>query len=558
MRFFHVNRKKLKCTRCKAPMETAQAINGGPSDFWVRCTTPSCHTYYNLAIPMPHQALALRDPAPRVGFFGGYGSGKTFMGYQSDQKHVMLTPGGETLIGADTLVQLENTIRKDLEGDFPLDFVKKYNRQKNLINFVNGHILYYRHLADQGDIRSYDLTRAHVLEASEVKHESYIQLQTRLRNDAAIRYEHDEDGSPIMVESPKTGQLKKKEKMNWIQLVTESNPDSGWIKEDHLMKSGRIYVHQADKTNKQKYHVNPNEASNITSSHIIPSKANIYLPEDFIPSLEKGKPNWWIRRYLYGSFDYSEGMVYPHFNDAIIPSFEIPDDLERVIGMDYGLNDNTHFVFGALDWHGVYNRGRPAVYFFKEIVINNASISQIAEAYKQGIRAHVPKNKLYRTPVMDGRSYSQRTRTGEKKTIGTLFQQEGCNFKPAQMDLDARIMRLNDLIDSGMAYFFEDGVPHLIEEAKKYRYQERKLQRDNKADKPVDKENHGINATEFIGMELPYKLQKSNQGIYSPETRPPRRKVKKSQRDEWDPFSTEDGSDDQFEGFASVFHEGGF
>ena len=526
-------------------MKVAQAIQGGPSTFWMRCSTPNCHTYYNTAVPMPHQNFALSDPSKRLGLFGGYGSGKTFTGYQGDQKHILLTPNGETLIGADTLVQLENTVKKDLERDFPNDFVHRYNRQKNLIQFVNGHILYYRHLADEGDIRSYNLTRAHMLEASEVKHDSYTQLQTRLRNENAIRH-HMDDGVPIMEYNHKTRTLEKKERLNWIQLVVESNPDSGWIKEDFLLKSGKIYIHH---DTKQKYHVNPELVSPITSSHIIPSKANFHLPQDFIPNLEKGKPQWWVNRYLYGSFDYSEGMVYPHIANAIVEDFEIPKHWPRIVGMDYGLNDNTHFMFGALDQNGDTNRGRPAVYFFAEIVRNDMSISQIAEVYKSGIRRLVPPNSLYKTPVMDGRSYAQRTRTGEKKTLGTLFREEGCIFKPAQMDLEARIMKLNDLIDSGQVYFFEEGTKYAIEEFKKYRYPDKKLESTTKANKPIDKDNHGINATEFICMELPYKLIPPEGKVYRKEGTD--YQVTQKQKKAWDPL--EDNYNQEYEGFAKFF-----
>lgn len=517
-----------------------QAIQGGPSTDWLKCTTPNCHTYYDTWIPMPHQAYVLSDPAKRLGIFGGYGSGKTATSEKSDEKHILTTPNGETLIGADTLVQLENTIKKDFERTFPNDFVKRYQKQKNLITFVNGHTLYYRPLAEQGDLRSYNLTRAHILEASEVKHDSYIQLQTRLRNMAAITYHTNADGTPITTYDNTTRTYKQKEKHNWIQMIVESNPDSGWIKDDFLLRSHKIHIHY---DNNQKYHLNPNYTNPNISSHIIPSKANIYLPEDFIPSLEVGKPKWWVKRYLYGSFDYAEGLVYPHFMDQIISKFEIPKHWPRIISMDYGLNDNTHFLFGAIDFEGEHFK-KPAVYYYHEIVINNASISEIATVYKDVIRKTVPIHSLYKTPVMDARSHSQRTRIGEKKTLGTLFQEEGCFFKPAQMDLNARILRTNDFIDQQHVYFFDEGVPHLIEEAKKYKYPDKKIERITKADKPIDKDNHGINALEFGIMELPYRLKQRDTTVYVAN------KPTKTRKSSWDPIQKPSF---EREGFGQIY-----
>jgi len=545
MKYYHVNKSKLRCFRCKGPMKEAMSIRGGPSQFWVKCASRNCNTYYNTAVPLDHQYFILKDSSPEVGGFGAYGSGKTFVGYQGDQKHIMITPNGETLIGANTLVQLDNTVRKDFESDFPIDFVKKYNRQKNMIHFVNGHTLYYRHLADVGDIRSYNLSRAHVLEASEVKHEAYVQLSTRLRNDTAIEYELDENDEPVMTYEADTNRLRRKEKLNWIQMYLESNPDAGWIKDDFLMRSGSIYIHYDEKQN---YHVNPNEATPNKSTHIVPSKANTHLPKNFIRNLVQGKPRWWVNRYIRGSFDYSEGMVYPHITDAIVEDFEVPVHWPRVVGMDYGLNDNTHFMFGALDLNGEKNNGKPAVFFYTELVTSDASLRQIAEEYKTKMRYDVPSNSLYKPPVMDQRSFSQRTRDGEKKTIGTLLREYGCFFKPAQMDLEARITNTNDFIDNGHIYFFQNGCEHAIEEFKKYKYPERTLQSRTDKQKPVDKDNHGINATEFIVMELPHKLRKLDTQVYAKERLKHKRTKKKPN---WDPF--ESSQQEQYEGFAKFF-----
>ena len=495
---------------------------------------------------MAHQYNILRDPADEIGIFGGYGSGKTFTGMLSDEKHIIVTPNGETLIGADTLIQLDNTIKKDLEKDVPLELVQKYNRQKNSIQFTNGHVLYYRPLAEEGDIRSYNLTRAHLLESSEIKYESFTQLTTRMRNSAAIVYEYDKNGNPIMEPDPDTGGLRPKEDYRWIQLINESNPDSGWIREDFVMRSPEITIYFDDK---QHYHIDPRTVQPGRSTHIIPSKANYMLPKNFIRNLAKDKPDWWIKRYLHGSFLYSEGMVYPNAPRQIIQDMHIPNNMPRMIGMDYGLNDNTHFVFLALDFEGILNNGRPAIYAYDELVMNNMSISQIANTYRHYIRHHLPKGILYKTPVMDGRSFAKRTVTGDKMTMGSLFAQEGVIFKPAQMDLAARVLKTNDFIDQFQLYFFENSVPKLITEIKKYKYPERKLETSTKThQKPVDKDNHGINALEFALMEIPKNLKPMVGEIVSRQSI-----LRKKTDSEWDPLDR--NQQPEYEGFASLFRE---
>lgn len=494
-------------------MRAATTINGLASKYWVRCAQFRCKTFYDTSVPMPQQVMVATDPHERLGVFGGYGSSKTFTTFKCDEKHILITPRGETLVGANTLVQLENTIKKDFESDFPIEFVKHYSKQKNKITFQNGHILYYRHLADEGDLRSYNLTRAHFLEASEVKHDSFIQIQSRVRNEEGIIPEVDENGAPVYEWNEAESKFEKKAKYKWLQIVIESNPDAGWIKSDFLLKSNKITVHhEAD----QNYNVTPADALKFQSSHIIPTKANYHLPADFARNLAAGKPDWWIKRFIYGSFEYSEGLVYPHLIDNITPDFKIPDHWQRIIGFDYGLNDNSHFIYAAVDWYGENEiTGRPAVFFYNELVRNDTNIKTLARDHKQELRAHVPAASLYKTPVMDAKSFGVRTRTGDKSKLGKLFRDEGVIFKPAQMDLDARVLRLNYLIENKILFFFDRGVSQFIAEGKVYKFPEKKLEKTSKrTDKPEDKNNHGINAGEFIGMELPRDMKPYGNNIH--------------------------------------------
>ncbi len=520
----------------------------------MRCSDYSCKTFYLAAVPLPHQHHILTDSSHYLNVLGAYGSGKTYTTYMADLKHSLITPNGETLIGADTLVQLENTIRKDLERDLPEEFVKQYNRQKNMITLINLHIIYWRHLAEIGDIRSYNLSRAHVVEASEVKYEAYVQLQSRIRNDAAIVYYTDANGKPLVEYDPDTQSMRKKEKLNWIQLVTESNPDANWIKDEALLKSGKIHLHYETD---EEYRVPPADAVPFMTSHIIPTKANTYLPQNFYENMARGKPEWWIRRFLKGSFRYSEGLVYPNWQTNIVPDFQIPPEWPRLIGFDYGLSDNSHFVFGALDLKGeVY--GRAAIFWYSELVLSNMSISQIAKKYREHVRRVVPPNSVYTLPRMDPISYATRTRVSDKKTIGTLLKEEGCYFLPGEVNLDYRILHLNDLIDSARSYFFEEGFKHTNKEALEYKFPPKSLEkRTKKDDKPVDIRNHGVNAVEFITSKVSRNLKVPDSKVhqYTPTDRPA---ITTRLKDQWNPLAeSSTTTEDNREGPASLFPVGG-
>ncbi len=452
---------------------------------------------------MPHQAYILKDSSPKLGVFGGYGSGKTYTTLKSDEKHILNTPNGETLIGADTLVQLENTLKKDFEKDFPLDFVRRYNRQKNMITFINGHTLYYRHLADEGDIRSYNLTRAHILEASEVKHDSYIQLQTRLRNTAAIEYKTNENNEPVIEYNPITKQHHKKERLNWIQLIVESNPDSGWIKEDFLLKSKEIHVHH---DGKQKYHLNPHFVAKDTRSHIIPSKANIHLPEDFIPSLEKGKPEWWVKRYIYGSFDYNEGLVYPMFVDHIVDPFPIPPTWKRMFGVDFGLRDPTVMIGIAIDpEEGV-------VYVYDEHYEAEKPVSYHAKMMNDIVN-QVPPGMINGQIVADP---SGQKRSGrDLRTYFNHYSEYGLWFKMGVNHLESGIMKVYTYFSLNKIKVMSNCI-NLIREGREYKYKQSELTQDkNRGEKPHDANNHAMDALRYVINELPDDPDKVVTEVYN-------------------------------------------
>jgi len=548
MKFYSVNKEKLRCPTCGNKTVAVLSIRGTSCDNWMRCSDYDCRTFINTAILMPHQQMVVEDAHTRVGVFGAFGSGKTFATYQGDCKHILITPNGETLIGANTLVQLDNTIKKDLEGDFPLEFVEHYNRQKNRIEFINGHILYYRTMADEEDIRSYNLSRAHLLEASGIKHDSYIQIQARVRNEAGMIPELDDQGNFIFTYDQLEKRYKKKIKYNWIQTIVESNPDPGWIKTDVLLKSGTIYLHNSFD---QDYLVPKEQALAFMSSHIMPTKANYMLEPDYYVNLKAGKPLWWIKRFVDGSFEYAEGLVYPNVVSNIVQEFPIPAKWPRLIGFDYGLNDNSHFVFGALDWYGEhFKNGKAALFWYAEVVHNNMNIQQLAQAYKAELRRSVPAGGFFKSPVMDARSFSLRTKDGANKTLGTLFEEQGCYFRPAQMNLDARIFKGNQLIDAKQEFFLETGVPKLIEEMKNYKYPEKQLISEKSSYKPMDKNNHGVNAREFAIMELPRNMkpvvEELNRNYYYEE--------ESYRKPAYNPFEDLSSKEKNYEGPGTLFN----
>lgn len=489
------------CPRCGAPTTPSKTYQGTDSEFWLECT--KCNTYINTYIPQDHQAATHRDPHTFIGSFGGYGSGKTTTDREEFYKHMFLTPKGNTLIGANIAAQYEQTIKRDIEADLPLAFIEDYSVQKAYFDFKNGHRLMYRPLDDEGKLRSYNLSMFIIVEASEVDAEIYAQLKTRLRNTAASK-QLIKNGVP-QFRRTKNGGLVPIWEHSWQKGLIESNPDSGWIRSDVLMVSDQIHKHG---TIDDDYTVMEDNRDFATSSHITATDANEYLPPDpktFIENISKNKPDWWIRRYTKGSFSYAEGLVYPNAMTCVCNSFDIPKDWMRLVAFDYGLSDDARYLYGAVD------PKNGLLYIYKEQSANNKDVKYLADMYKEGTK-DIPSGMLYGQPIIDPKSGPKRDYN--KKSLADYFLDYGIAFKAGQINIDARIFRLNTYIDQGYLRIFNT-CTFLIKELADYKYPPHRLGETRHVDKPVDKNNHSINPLEWIVMELPANPKNILYGVYN-------------------------------------------
>ena len=182
-----------RCPRCHSLTQPATSFSGNESEFWKECL--KCNTFINTYIPQEHQAAFHEDAHRFVGNFGGYGSGKTLTSRQELYKHIFITPKGNSLVGANVQSQYEQTIKRDIEADLPASFFAGHSLQKQFYDFQNDHRLMYRPFDDPNKLRSYNLTMFVIIEASEVKQESFTQLKARCRNTRATVPKRDKKGN---------------------------------------------------------------------------------------------------------------------------------------------------------------------------------------------------------------------------------------------------------------------------------------------------------------------------------------------------------------------------
>lgn len=488
-----------KCPRCSSPTKTTKAFHGGDSEFWLECER--CNTFINTYIPQQHQEAVHTDPHRYIGNFGGYGSGKTLTSREELYKHMLLTPKGNSLVGANVQSQYEQTIKRDIEADLPAAFIEGHSAQKQYIDLKNGHRLMFRPFDDANKLRSYNLSMFVMVEASEVKFEAHTQLKSRLRNTAATVPERDTEGN-IKYKETKTGVGIPLIKADWRKGIVESNPDAGWIRNDVLLKANDIQKHgQID----DDYAILEDEQDPAISAHVTATSANEFLPDSFINELCKNKPTWWVNRFVFSSFLYAEGLVYPSALRWVVPSFEVPRQWKRICAFDYGLSDDAVFLWGAVD------ERHNLLVIYKEERMNDRNVETLAKIFKEGSE-DIAVGGWITSPLIDPKSGPKRDY--DKKSLADHFMDYGIYFQPGHSSLDARIYRLNTYFESGKIRIM-DCCRGLIQELRDYKFKSQSMDSTTWDDKPEDKNNHAINPLEWIVMELPADPRNLVHGIYN-------------------------------------------
>ena len=495
-----------RCPRCGAPTVKSNTISGDVSQFWRECT--QCNTYINTYIPQEHQALFHQDAHKFKGNFGGYGSGKTTTTRQEFYKHMAITPGGTGLIGANISAQYEQTIKRDIEADFPVGLVKEVSVKNSYIEFVNGYRLMFRPFDDPGKLRSLNLDFLAIVEGSEVDDQIFIIGKTRVRNTAATSQKVDAQGRPLFGYTEQGVAIPIIDG-DWRTIITESNPDAGWIKTNVLLPSSYI---QINGESVDKYEPNAEIADPAISSHVTTTACNQFLPPTYIADTSKGRPQWWINRYLLGSFTYAEGLVYPSAIENaktkkyhIIPTTTIPKHWKRIHAFDYGLSDKSGMLWAAI------NEDKGTLVVYHEEYINNRNIEELAQIVKDNSR-DVPDGGWIRPHIIDPKSGVKRDYN--KVSLIDHFLEYGVSYTPGQVSVDARVFKLNTMFEQDRIEIM-DCCRNLIEELKDYKFPSDESSESGRSDKPQDKNNHLINPLEWIAMELPANPADAIYGAYS-------------------------------------------
>jgi hypothetical protein len=255
---------------------------------------------------MPKQREFITCPKPYVAYVGGEGSGKTAALVTDLYLNAMAEPDGLTLVGRLNMTALEgSTMRSFLEM---IPDTQGWQDSKKIFTCSNRHEIVFKHLdiVDPkvvGHIKSMNLSRAYVDEASEINQETFQLLVGRCRRKSSKRH-------TVKIASNPAGH-------DWMWR-TFFDPE----RKENLKE--RTY--------------------GITAS----SFDNPFLPKEYLENRQALYPADWADRFIYGHFSDFSDLVYKEFGEdshvwdnckahAIFGGrTEPPPDWPVIVGIDIG------------------------------------------------------------------------------------------------------------------------------------------------------------------------------------------------------------------------------
>lgn len=252
--------------------------------------------------PLPLQKRLHESPAKFKCYMGGFGSGKTMWLCWNALLLSLEYPGNYGLLGRFTYPELRDTTMHDFFEICPEILIKEYKKTEHKLTLVNDSVILFRHLEDPDKIKSLNLGWYGIDELTEVPHDVWLMLQSRLRLAHVARREGFGSTNP--------------EGHDWVyNLFKVKHKDS----DNYLMINA-------------------------------PTRENVHLPSDYEADLREAYDDIWIKRYLEGDPSAFEGQILGEWNPKfnVLAPFEPPADWTRICVLDHGTNNPTAVLWIAI------------------------------------------------------------------------------------------------------------------------------------------------------------------------------------------------------------------
>lgn len=432
---------------------------------------------FNGKEPHPTQLAFLESSARHKAYIGNVGSGKTEAICWADMLVQHLFPPNFTLVARFTYAELRDTTRKRYVEVANPKLILRASLPENgdgYIDWKNGGTTIFRNLDTDQKFGSLELGGSFIDEVSECPERCYWMLDAR------------------------TGRFfTGARRGTYAPLDVGGNPGG----RDYIWKLFFKPRKEADKDpDYQGFHPQPheNEAA---------------LPPGYYKNLAKGKPDWWIRRFIKGDLGALEGLVWPNFDDSIhvIQPFPIPRNWRRLTGHDHGQRNPTACLWSAVDTDGnlIVYRDYQEAGLVPAQHCRNILLKDKAETIESRVADPSMFNKTIPTPNSD-----------KWHSVAEEYAMWGVELERADNAMEASLARVSTLLWPDPGHPFpawhpkagQPGSPRLfffvtcegtIEDVSAWRFKEYAVESLGLREEPVDVNDHRPDCLRYICVSLP-------------------------------------------------------
>lgn len=334
------------------------------------------------------QEKFLKSDAFETLFGGAAGGGKSYGQLIDALLYALKYPKSKQIIFRSTFADLEKSLIRVSLDLYPLS-IADYNSSKHTWKFNNGSIIDFGYIQYEKDVYQYQSAEYDVIRFDELTHFTefmYTYMISRCRG--ANTY-------------PK-------------RIKSSTNPGGvghAWVKERFIDIGEPNVIHNC------KLETGEEVTRIFIPSLVTDNKFMLEYDPDYIKRLD-ALPEKERKALKYGDWDIYDGMFFPEFKRSIhiIEPFKIPDNWNRYIAMDYGL-DMFAVLFIAIDTKG-------KAYVYNEIHKTNLIVSEAVQTLKSYMRQNKYKY-IYAPPDLWNRNRD----TG--KSTAELFYEGGVDLVKA-------------------------------------------------------------------------------------------------------------------------------
>ena len=417
--------------------------------------------------PLPKQQLALQrfEKSKHRLVAGSLGWGKTDWLMAVGIHEALKYPKNEILMGRKHLGSFNRSTRVSFDNMIPPELIKRENQQKGLIELKNGSKFHYLPLDGSKEamkkIQGMNLGLALLDQVEEISQEVFLTICGRLRRQNSSR---------------STASTCNPAGHDWIW--------KRWIQRkhaDHLYVEGSIW----------KEGVPPPTCQ----ADVIPSLCdNTYLPWDYLRSLLTDYPERWVKRFIYGSWENFEGLVWPaarredYPEGHVVKPIKIPSWWKRYIFFDWGHRNPSAALVVAAD-----DKGDPWLYdaYYES--------GQWVDFHAAAIKAKM-KGDSFTALFADPSMFHERD---SEYTIARQFEDCGLFFQRANNDKSGGIDHVGRMWEAGRIRVFN--LPQFDpfwDEVENYRWSEMRVDTKNDPEEPIKVKDHFPDALRYMANHL--------------------------------------------------------